>query len=64
MSPALSRSNDRSFSVRVFDVLVRACVSAFDASAAVATRLSVGDVGPIALASRPSVAASMRFAPR
>jgi len=36
----------------------------FDASAAIATRLSVGDLGPIALATRPAAAASVRFAPR
>ena len=63
MSPALSRPNGRSFSVRVFDVLVRTCVATFDASAAIATRLSVGDLGPIALATRPAAAAHVRFAP-
>ena len=55
-----SRSVDRNFSVRVFDVLVRSCVATLDAAALVAERFDVRDIGPIALATRPAMAVRVR----
>ena len=59
-SSDFSRSLDRSFSVRVFDVLVRSCVATLDAAALVAVRFNVRDLGPIALAARPAMAVRVR----
>ncbi|HEY1601593.1 MAG TPA: hypothetical protein VGG64_18475 [Pirellulales bacterium] len=64
MSPALSLPIGRSISVRTFDILVRACVATFEVSAAVAALVRVDDLGPITLATRPTRAATARFAPR
>lgn len=64
MSPSFRRPVGRSFSVRIFDVVVRACVAIFDASADVANWLGRTEFGPIALASVAPASQHIEFESR
>jgi hypothetical protein len=61
MSPSFRRPIGRSASVRFFDVVVRACVATFDASAEFANWLGKSEFGPLALATTAPPSSRVEF---